>query len=521
MKVLIANPPWSHGGCRAGSRWPHSDEGYYKESTILSNIIERLGRLDVGQKSGVYRQFPHFMAYATAVLEEAGVETRCIDSLALEQTLSEFMEQVVEFNPDICVFETSTPSFSNDMSIIREVRNRTGCKTVVCGVHVTALPEGTLQHKDVDFILMGEYELSLRNLVRTLQKGGALSNVKGLAYKEDGKIRINESQPLANLDELPFPAWHQLPMEKYWDPSPKTRTTAEILTSRGCPYGCTYCTFPQLIYRNKMVRYRNPKKVVDEIELLMREYGKEGTYFDDDTFTLNKRHVIGICDEIRKRGLRFNWACFGRVDNVDMEMLKAMKDAGCVMIKYGVESGSQRVLDKVDKGYTIEQVKKAFKLTKEVGIQAHATFMVGLPGETRETIDETLKLAREIDADSSVWALLTPFPGTRIYNEANARGHIMVKEWEKYDGHNYAIMRTDAMTVEEIEGAYENVKRRWKLATRRKPRVILAFMKTSYRNGGLKNLFRIGMIKFLEVCQDLFVVGVKEGDIRIKRANEN
>lgn len=503
MKILLANPPWSVGSCRAGSRWAHGAEGAGRKIGFLDRVIERLEHWGVQEKSDTYHNFPYFLAYSAAVLEQEAFEVRVIDSLALEQSENEFLEDVKLFNPDIIVFETSTPSFNNDVNILGKIKNSCNCRTVMCGTHPTSLPNETLSHNVCDFVVLGEYEIVLRNLIKSVEGGGDLSKIKGIAYKMEGEIKINQMEGLVELDDLPLPAYHLMPMEKYYTPVPGAKSAIEVLSSRGCPFNCSYCIFPQLLYKSQKMRYRNPARVVDEIELLVREYGLDGIFFDDDTFTTNQEHVTAVCDELVNRNIDVKWSCFGRVDTVNKEMLMAMKNAGCTQVRYGVESGSQKVLDEVNKGFTVEQVKDAFRITKNVGLSAHATLMVGLPGETAGTIEETLKLAKEIDADSSVWALLTPFPGTKIYEEAKSQGYIMLDDWDKYDGYNHAIMRTQEMSVEKIEKAYDDIQRRWRIYIRGKPKTIAHFIRTAYRNGGVLNLFRVSIIKSLEVLRDL------------------
>jgi radical SAM superfamily enzyme YgiQ (UPF0313 family) len=358
---------------------------------------------------------------------------------------------------------------------------------------------------------MGEYEMSLLDLVKALDKNTPLGKIKGIAYKEKGKVIINpRRENIEDLDKLPFPAWHLMPMDMYFTPYSRTKTSIEVLTSRGCPFKCTYCVFPQLIYNSRKVRYRSAKSVVDEVEILLKKYKKEGIYFNDDTFTVNRNHVMGICGEIMKRKLKFRWGCFGRVDTVDREMLENMKRAGCVLIKYGVESGSQKILDRVEKGYKISDIKKAFKLTKEIGIGTHGTFMIGLPGEDSSTIEETMELAKEIDADTILWALLTPFPGTALFDEAEKKGHIEEKNWEKYDGDNYVIMRTDSMSREEIKNAWIYVKNKWLLHKKKNKDLVKQFVVNNYREVGIFGLGSRSLASFLKIARNYFNTKTKK-----------
>ncbi len=503
MKVILANPPWTPGSCRAASRWPHKKENEFVKPSSLDNIICTLGRTKDSKEIVPYSEFPFYLGYAAAILEQNGHKVKLIDSLVTNQTRNGFLIQVKNYSPDVIVFETSTPSFKNDIELLKDVSRITKCKKVLCGPHVSALPEETLKSEFVDFVLIGEYEISLNNLIECIEKRTNLEDVKGIAFKSGRKVVKTPLQPIVDLDKLPFPAWHLMPLKRYYNPAPGTKTTMEVMSSRGCPYKCTYCIYPQLMYRTSQVRFRKPENVVDEIEILIKKYGKRGIYFNDDTFALTKKHVLAICQEIKKRRLNFRWACFGRVDTIDYEMLKEMKNAGCVYIQYGVESGSQKILGNIKKGIRIEQIKNAFKMTYSVGIKAHGTFMIGLPGESKETIKETMKLISEIDCDSLVFALCTPFPGTEMYREASEKNWLEESDWEKYDGYNFVVMRTEYMSRKEIKAAFDYIRKWWEVYRKMRKKDIKRFIKTRYREDGIENLLKVGLSKSIELMRDV------------------
>ncbi|MGC8976612.1 MAG: B12-binding domain-containing radical SAM protein, partial [Candidatus Ratteibacteria bacterium] len=203
--------------------------------------------------------------------------------------------------------------------------------------------------------------------------------------------------------------------------------------SRGCPYKCTFCSWPQMLYDGK-IRFRSPEKIVEEIELLIKKYGIKEIFFDDDTFTCNKNWVIKICKLIIEREIKILWSCNGRVDNVDDEMLKIMKKSGCRMIKYGVESASQKTLDLIRKDYTIEEIKNAFKLTKKNKILIHATAMIGFPWETKNDMKETIKFIKKLSPDTCQFSIPIPYPGTKIFEYAEKENLLVFgRKWENYD----------------------------------------------------------------------------------------
>jgi anaerobic magnesium-protoporphyrin IX monomethyl ester cyclase len=234
---------------------------------------------------------------------------------------------------------------------------------------------------------------------------------------------------IKDLDSLPFPARHLLPMDKYTILGKKS-TIGNIISSRGCPFYCTFCESSLLFGR--MFRARSPKNVVDEMKQLINEYHPKTIEFSDDLFTLNMKRTETICDEIRRRGLDIPWACSSRVDTVSRSLLRKMKKAGCILIYYGVESGSQRVLNLMRKHIKIEQIIKAIKWTKEVGIEILASFIIGFPGETREDMQKTIAFAKRLDVDYAQFSFATPYPGTELYQMAKEKGLLLTEDWSQY-----------------------------------------------------------------------------------------
>jgi len=213
------------------------------------------------------------------------------------------------------------------------------------------------------------------------------------------------------------------------------------MTSRGCPFNCTFCASSLLF--GKRFRGRSPKNVVDEIEQVVSEYNPESIEFSDDEFTLDRKRVAGICDEIRRRGLSVIWACSSRVDVISRELLRKMRAAGCFFIYYGVESGSQRILNLMRKGITMEQVIDAIRWTKEVGIETLASYIIGFPGETEEDIEETIALAKKLNTDYAQFSLATPYPGTELYSSAKEKGLLLTEDWPQYTAGKPIILNND------------------------------------------------------------------------------
>jgi anaerobic magnesium-protoporphyrin IX monomethyl ester cyclase len=474
MKVLLANPPWSREGrlgVRAGARWA---------------FTMAAGK---GDKIPPYVPFPFFLAYAAAVLEHAGVNVQLVDAIAEGMGPEAFLETVTNFAPPLVLLETSTPSINSDLRLSAEIKDRLpGVKIALCGPHVSALPIKTLESsRQVDFILVGEYEYTLRDLVISFDAGNDHGDVQGLVWRGvNGEVRVNEARPpIKNLDALPWPARHLLPMHNYCDsfaglPMPGLQMWA----SRGCPFRCIFCVWPKVMYGGQSYRVRNPVDVVDEMEYSVREYGLRSVSFDDDTFDIGKVRILKLCSEIRHRNLGLPWTAMARADTADQEMLEAMADAGLYAIKYGVESGVQELVDAAGKELDLSRVEETVRITQELGVKVHLTFTLGLPGETQETIQRTLAFASQLDPDSVQFSIATPYPGTTYYDMAQERGMMLAETWADFDGADRAVLRTETMSRETLEAALKEARRQWR---RRQFRRNFWKRKGYYLREGLKN----------------------------------
>ncbi len=430
MNVLLLNPPWSTErgyGIRSNSRWPHT-----RKDKMLP--------------------FPIYLAYTAAILEKNNINVEVIDAVAEERDILSVCEQSKAKKYDIAVIETSTPSISFDLKAADELKKAGNTKIVLIGPHATYFDEDLLKkHNCIDIIVRGEFEYTILEVCNHINNNEPLSGVQGITYRKENKIIKNKERPLIeNLDELPFPARHLFNM-KYYDSHLYKSPSFLMVSSRGCPHQCTYCLWPQVMYGHKF-RARSAKNVVDEMELLVKEHGAKEICFDDDTFTVGKPRVIEICREINKRNLNIEWSCFGRV-GLDEETLMEMKKSGCEHIRYGVESGSQELLDRCKKFTNIAQIKETFKLTKKAGIRDYGTFMFGLPGETWNTVDKTINLAKELDPYAVQFSIVIPFPGTEYYTELKAKGMLKAKNWSDFDGSAKAVVETEELSKEDLEKA--------------------------------------------------------------------
>jgi radical SAM superfamily enzyme YgiQ (UPF0313 family)/MoaA/NifB/PqqE/SkfB family radical SAM enzyme len=361
-------------------------------------------------------------------------------------------DRIKKFSPDLIVLEISTPSLHNDLMIIKTIKDFSDANIVVAGM--AYLDENLLKkNNEIDFALFGEYELTLLELVKKLGTND-FNEVKGLIYREEDRVIKNSERPLhKNLDELPWPYTEELPMKKYHDcpggiPSP----SAQIWASRGCPFTCTFCAWPQLMYNPHSYRTRSVKDFVDEIEFLKNK-GFKSFYVDDDTFNVGKKRMLEICNEIRIRKINLPWAIMARVDLMDEEILRAMKESGLYALKYGVESSSQKLLDACDKRLDIKKAEENILLTQKLGIKVHLTFTFGLPGETKQTIQDTINFALRMNTESAQFSITTPFPGTKLYKELKESSNLVSTNLTDYDGNFKAVIKNENLTPEDIENA--------------------------------------------------------------------
>jgi radical SAM superfamily enzyme YgiQ (UPF0313 family) len=439
MRTTLLNLPWKKNlslGVRAGSRWP------------FTSLPEKDGRI-------YYIPFPFFLAYATAFLKAKGKEVKLIDAIAEEINEQTLFEKIKSFNPKLIVIETSTPSFENDLSIIYNVFNRlTDCQIAICGPHASVFPEQILRDNTfINYVFIGEYEYTLLKLVECLENNLALESVLGLAYRKGTEVKINDSRPTVdNLDSLSWPEREDLPIYKYNDgfaglPHPNV----QIWASRGCPFQCNYCLWPQTIYREHKYRKRNPIDVIDEMEYLIKRFDFKAVYFDDDVFNIDKEHVLGICREIKKRKIKVPWAVMARADLMDEQILENMSDSGLYAIKYGIESADQNILDFCKKNMDLGKTCQTIKLTRKLGIKIHLTFCLGLPKETKQSVQKTIRFIQDSQPDSLQVSFATPFPGTEYFRYVNDKGYLLSDNWSDYDGNSKCVIKTQELGCRDLE----------------------------------------------------------------------
>jgi len=454
LKVLLTNFPWQKGrrwGVRAGSRWPHIKD----------------------RSENNYLPFPFFLAYAASLLRKNNIEANLIDAIAEAIPEDEFLEKLSGMDFDVLVVETSVPSLYYDMKILKKA-SFANIPVILCGPHPEIYkPEFLERNSFVDFVLFGEYEFTLFELTRAIfQEKKDLSFIKGLIWKDQkNKVIKNCSREPFELDSLPWPyRGDSLPMEKYWDlPGDIPHPSAQMVASRGCPFSCNFCLWPQVFFGNKVYRTRDVSDVVDEMEYLIVERGFKSVYFDDDTFNIGKSRMIKLCNEIIRRDLhKVPWAIMAKADLMDEKILDKMKEAGLYAVKYGVESASQELVDRCGKNLDLKKTERIIGYTKSLGINVHLTFSFGLPGETKATIKSTINHALKLDPHSVQFSIITPFPGTALFEELDKSGRILTKDFSRYDGHCSCVFQPDNLTPADLEEAKHYAYKLWADCQRRK-----------------------------------------------------
>jgi len=410
MKILFLNPPF---------------KGKFSR-TSRSPAITRGGTI----------YYPFWLAYAAGVLDKAGFNVLMIDAPAEEKNLSDITQKIISFNPKLIVTDTSTPSIYNDVKVAELLKEwLPSAYIVLVGTHPSALPEETLKLSDkLDAVAKGEYDYTLRDLAYCLDKNGNLENVKGLIFKKGNEIVRNQPQPLIeNLDEIPFVSQvykKYFNIKKYFFAA-SDYPMVMIITGRGCPHRCFFCLYPQTFHSRKY-RLRSPENVVDEFEYIVKNLPEvKEIGIEDDTFTADSQRAIRICQLIIKKNIKIKWYCNVRAD-LDLETMKWMKKAGCHLLTVGFESANQQILNNIHKGIKVEQIREFVKNAKRTRLLVHGCFMAGNPGETKETLEETLKLAKELNCDSIQFYPLIVYPGTEAYQWAKENKYLNTSDYQQW-----------------------------------------------------------------------------------------
>lgn len=389
---------------------------------------------------------PLGISYLAAALERIGVEVRVLDLVVSACDRAKLERILDDFRPDIVGATSVTMTFDSAISVIRSVKEiDPSIFTAMGGAHVSFCAEQTLtKHPELDLVALGEGEETIVDIVRAFENGRDFSKVPGLTYRENGEIRTTGARGYwIDVDTLPVPSRHLVPLGRYR----ALDLPISMTTSRGCPFQCIFCTGRQLV--GAKIRYRQAKSVVDEMEHVA-SLGFKRLNLADDLFTARKDHAHAVCDEILARGLKVTWTSFSNVNTVDVPLLKKMKEAGCILVSFGLESANADILKTVRKGTKIPKIIEAVQMCNEAGVQPHGSFIIGLPGETPETLRELHEFSRKL-ADMGCETgvhMLAPFPGTAVYEQREKYGiKLLTDDWSQFHA-NHAITENDAVSNE-------------------------------------------------------------------------
>jgi radical SAM superfamily enzyme YgiQ (UPF0313 family) len=430
MKIYLLNPPY----------YPH--------------FIRSARWQDTGRGGTLY--YPIWLAYAAGVLEQQH-DVRLVDAPAWGWNKEKVISDVQEYKPDIVVIETSFPSLNNDLDVAKDIKSAWDAKIIAVGPPCSQFAEEILQHSEIDVACRLEYEYTLLEMADSFEKNAPLDSIRGISFKLDDRIIHNplrEWTTQAELDKMPFVSKvykKHLNIKDYFLGS-SLYPEVQIFTGRGCPNLCTFCSWPETLTGRKY-RVRSINNVLDELEWIETNLPEvKEVFFEDDTFTINNSRVIRFCEGYKQRGLKIAWACNARA-TLDYETMKNMREAGCRLVIVGYESGDDNILKNIKKGIKTSQIKEFAKNAKKAGLLVHGDFVIGLPGETKETIRKTNKLINEIKPDILQISVASPFPGTEFYRWAKENGYLITDDPNEYldeKGHQKSIINYPWLSADEI-----------------------------------------------------------------------
>ena len=464
----------------------------------------------VGRRSRENMIWPQVSLAQLAAMLHPAYSVEIIDAIPLRMSWEHFEELLRQKRPKYYVTQVTAPTLTNDMRGVFLAKSL-GARTIAFGTHVTPMPIHTMRSfPSLDFVLCGEPELTLRELIDALEgnlieeeelqrlfqaqdmdwtpepKQG-LDEIRGLVWRDDCcQIQVNPDRPfIQNLDDLPMPLHHLLPWQQHRAPSIRGPYTF-IVPSRGCPAGCKFC-IKHVSYQYS-VRTRSPENVLAELRLLW-ELGLRNVHMYADLFTVNRDHVMGICEGMIREGLNFRWTCNSRVDYVDPEMLEVMSKAGCWLISWGIESANEQIRKQVRKGTTDEKIVRALEWSKRAGIMNWGYFIIGLPGETEETIRETIDFSKKLPLDLALFHIAAPYPGTPFFFEVVENGWFRPgTTWEEVDMDESTVLDYPGLPAERIEYWARRAFREWAL----RPRPLWTFLKSMNSWYAAKSAINVG-----------------------------
>jgi len=403
---------------------------YLLNAPYMDNFV-RCGRWQGVAARGGTLYYPLWLAYTTGLLEKEGHQVKLVDAIASKWQLDDVIKDVIAFSPDIIVIDSNFSSMKNDCMIANALKEKTDAITILTGTPTKVYADDIL-NLGLDIVTRMEYDYTVLDIVNTLEKGDDLANVNGISYQHEGiKVHNPERKPTIDqdLDNLPYVSkvyQKYLNIEDYFL-NHAYHPMVQIFTTRGCPNQCTFCSWPENLM-GRTYRTRSIDSILGEFAYIINELPMvKEIFIEDDSFTINKQRVLDFCAEIKKRDLKVRWGCQSRA-TLDYETMVAMKSAGCRLLDVGYESGNLEILKNIRKGTTPEILREFTKNARKAGLKILADFVIGFPGETKETAEETIKFIKEIKPDILQIAVATPMPGTQFYNYVKENNYLLVDD---------------------------------------------------------------------------------------------
>lgn len=430
-------------------------------------IMVKEGRCMQRKGAWGYIMSPLSMVTTATLLSDLGHTVKVMDCPATGELFPDMLQLVYNISPDIVIINTSTPTIADDLHAAKCIKTQSinSVTTVLFGIHPSCLYAQLLQPDNgVDFCVIGEPEHAIRDLVDVIANSGDPGKVEGIAYlNELSELFITERKPIGNLDDLPIPDWSLIAMENYRLPLNNEKFLL-INTNRGCPYRCTFCN--AYVYYGRTPRRRSVGHIMSELTNNVEKFGVNNFMFWAEEFILDKDFVLELCDAIIKSGLPIKWVCNSRVDAVDMEILTAIKKAGCWNIAFGIESGIQDILKQINKQTTLEQISRAVSMSKRAGLQVTGHVIIGFPQDTHETVAATGQFVNSLELDFVQYYCAMPYPGTQLYSDAIANGWLITTDWQQLE-HNRSVLDTGHLTSAETMKLRKRLMLRWYFTPKR------------------------------------------------------
>ena len=406
------------------------------------------------------RVYSYLNLSAAAVLREQGFDVSYIHCQTMGVDLDRLVKEMEELEPQMVVVQAEHINLGVAKRVAKAAE-QAEATSVFVGPLATALDEEFARDRYCDYVIRGEWDLTLARLVSGLANGVDTARVKGLTFmRADALMRTEDAPLVEDLDSLPFPAYDLIDLSKFHESVFIRFPAATMITSRGCPYHCVFCAFPNTIYSHQF-RAMSPERTVAEVKHLVRQFGVKQIRFDDDTFEIDRQRAIEICRLLQKERLDLVWLAQCRPGLMDRELCEAFHEAGCVMVLFGIESGNEEVLRKINKKTTVEEIRRGMKIAKEAGLEILNCLMLGFYWDTPTTLKQSLDLAFELDAEFTQFSIPTPLPGTEYYQLLKEKNLLEFDRWEDFDSFHQTRLKLPNLSAEEINGAIRWAYRRY------------------------------------------------------------